>query len=217
MTAGRSRSIRTPVSSAVRRSSIRLVDTNCSITSCPGYSNTSGHLMIHAGAVRTPHGVIIFVGDTGAGKSSLAASFQPPASRSCPTTVCASIVDDDGAVECVPTYRSLRLWPDSAEALAGDEPFEPMSADSDKRRLQLVRNVDAAGDERRCHLRARVRRTRPGHGDTLAASTGPCRVAAARTVLPSRPDRCRLRRERTFDAVRRPGRASPGGGAQLPP
>ena len=45
-----------------------------------------GHLMIHAGAVCTPHGVIIFVGDTGAGKSSLVASFhtagrRPPVRR----------------------------------------------------------------------------------------------------------------------------------------
>ena len=35
-----------------------------------------GHLMIHASAVRTSHGVVMFVADTGAGKSTLAASFQ---------------------------------------------------------------------------------------------------------------------------------------------
>ena len=96
-----------------------------------------GHLMVHAGAVCTSHGEIVFIGDTGAGKSSLVASFHAAGFEILSDDCVRLIIGDDGGVECVPTYRSLRLWPDSAEALASTEQFETMSTDGDKRRLHL--------------------------------------------------------------------------------
>ena len=102
-----------------------------------------GHLMIHASAVRTPHGVVMFVADTGAGKSTLVASFETAGMELLSDDCMQVILDSDATVRCIPTYRSLRLWSDSADAIMASEPYEPMSPGSDKRRLGLARTAPA--------------------------------------------------------------------------
>lgn len=75
-----------------------------------------GQLVLHAGALQTPAGAILFVGPSGRGKSTLVASFQGDATR---------VLGDDaviltrrhGAIECEATYPSLRLYPDSLGAV----------------------------------------------------------------------------------------------------
>jgi hypothetical protein len=97
-----------------------------------------GHMMIHASAIRTPNGVVLFVAEAGAGKSTLAASFQT-AGVELLSDDCVQLILDPGAgVGCIPTYRSLRLWSDSADAVMADEAYEPMTPGSDKRRLGLA-------------------------------------------------------------------------------
>ena len=74
-----------------------------------------GQLVLHAGAVRAGSRAIAFVGETGSGKSTLSGSFHVDG---CP------VLSDDGLLVtpeagralALPTYPSLRLWP---EALAG--------------------------------------------------------------------------------------------------
>ena len=75
--------------------------------------------------------------DAGAGKSTLAASFQAAGLELLSDDCMELILDPDGAVRCIPTYRSLRLWSDSARAIMASEPSEPVSPGSDKRRLDL--------------------------------------------------------------------------------
>jgi hypothetical protein len=68
---------------------------------------------LHATAVKTPRGVVAFLGESGAGKSTLAASFIDAG--------CELVCDDclalarapDGAVLAVPGYEGLRLHDDT--------------------------------------------------------------------------------------------------------
>lgn len=99
----------------------------------PRLLNQQGHLVVHASSVALPDGkVVAFLGNTGQGKSTLAASFMEYG--------CELIADDcllldcsKGPVMTVPAYRSLRLWPDSVGALfSGGSNFLPMSPSMDK-------------------------------------------------------------------------------------
>ena len=77
-----------------------------------------GHLVFHASAVEIGDGAVAFMGASGLGKSTLAASFATHGLR---------FLTDDGLVVrsdaghwlAVPSQPSLRLWDDSREALVG--------------------------------------------------------------------------------------------------
>jgi hypothetical protein len=94
-----------------------------------------GHVMMHGSAINSANGAIMFIGDSGQGKSSLAASFQNIGIDVLSDDCMRLYLDADKGVSGVPTYSSLRLWPDSAAQLAPGAEFEPMSPDSDKRRI----------------------------------------------------------------------------------
>jgi hypothetical protein len=94
-----------------------------------------GSSVLHASAVAVGEGAVAFVGPTGAGKSSLAASF---ASRGF------SLLSDDflllrehaNGFLAVPSYPGLRLWPDSADLLAGQgDAWTQVPGSGDKKRL----------------------------------------------------------------------------------
>lgn len=97
-----------------------------------------GDLMLHAAGAVGPSGrAHVFIGTTGAGKSTLATAL---AARGWP------LLDDDGVrvifvdgVPCaVPGYAGVRLLPDSARAvLPGVAPGAPMSLGNDKRRFAV--------------------------------------------------------------------------------
>ena len=79
-----------------------------------------GKLIFHASAVEIGEGAVAFVGESGRGKSTLAASFATNGSR---------FLTDDGLVlesvggQCMamPSHPSIRLWDDSQEALIGED------------------------------------------------------------------------------------------------
>ena len=89
----------------------------------------------HASVVTVPGGAVAFLGKTGAGKSTLAASFALQGS--------AFLTDDGLIVEetdeglfAQPSHASLRLWDDSAQALiSGGVPETSKVSYSDKSRL----------------------------------------------------------------------------------
>jgi len=95
-----------------------------------------GLLVFHASALRAPDGrAVAFLGASGTGKSTLAASLVAAGWR---------LVGDDALVieggqdgpTAVPTYPGVRLWPDTAAWLAaGSEPADPTAP---------KRRVDAA-------------------------------------------------------------------------
>lgn len=98
----------------------------------------AGLAVVHAGAVASPEGAVVFVGPTGSGKSTLTAAL---AASGWPV-----VADDALAIEagpaapvCLPGYPGLRLWPDSLEALCGDrvEIAVPVAHYSSKKRFSL--------------------------------------------------------------------------------
>ncbi len=104
-----------------------------------------GRLVLHAGAVRVADEAIAFLGATGLGKSTLTASFRKAGYL---------LLSDDGLVlhpieaevTALPTYPSLRLWPDSVAGLYPEPPtLAPMAHYSTKQRVVLSEE-DLSGD-----------------------------------------------------------------------
>jgi hypothetical protein len=81
-------------------------------------SLTPGFVVFHASAVQVGDGVLAVLGQSGQGKSTLAASF---AAEGYPllTDDCLVVRWDEGAGQWLaqPSYQSVRLWPDSVGAL----------------------------------------------------------------------------------------------------
>jgi hypothetical protein len=75
-----------------------------------------GKLVLHASSVMTEGGAISFVGETGAGKSTLAASFAKEG-FSFITDDCLLLEENRGQLMAFPGYPGLRLWPDVVSRL----------------------------------------------------------------------------------------------------
>ena len=80
-----------------------------------------GELVLHASAVETPRGAIAFLGTTGWGKSTLAASFSEQGFRFL-TDDCLLLKESGQQLVVIPSYPGLRLWPEAVSALFEDEP-----------------------------------------------------------------------------------------------
>jgi len=94
-----------------------------------------GNLVLHASACLTPQGVLAFMGTTGMGKSTLAASFGL---RGFPvlTDDCLLVEEREGQVISVLSYAGVRLWPESVEALFDEQPeLQPLAHYTDKKRF----------------------------------------------------------------------------------
>jgi hypothetical protein len=74
-----------------------------------------GRPAFHASVVTVPGGCVAFLGKTGMGKSTLAASFALEDAAF--LTDDALIIDESNGVRAMPSHASLRLWEDSVEAL----------------------------------------------------------------------------------------------------
>jgi hypothetical protein len=96
-----------------------------------------GKLVLHASACGTPHGVIAFMGTTGMGKSTLAASFGLQGYPVL-TDDCLLVEEKDQEMMTVPSYPGLRLWPETVTALFDRQPMlQPLAHYTDKKRLLL--------------------------------------------------------------------------------
>jgi len=121
----------------------------------PRVMSLRGRLVFHAGAVATPFGACLFLGETGSGKSTLCASL---ARAGHPLLSDDSVVlrrDGAGGFEALPTYPGLRLWPSSRARLIGSRSGETVAHYSWKERFVPtdLRSVEATG-VRRCYLLA---------------------------------------------------------------
>lgn len=94
-----------------------------------------GRLAIHASCVQTPSGAIAFLGTSGRGKSTLCAAF---AQRGFPVVCddCLIVVPDGDRCRAVPSYPSLRLWPQSLPLLS-KQSSTTATLDRHKQRLQV--------------------------------------------------------------------------------
>jgi len=94
-----------------------------------------GRPAFHASVVAVPWGCLAFLGKSGLGKSTLAASFA--LADAAFLTDDALILDDSaGPVLAIPSHASLRLWEDSVQALVSPETTRASRISySDKARL----------------------------------------------------------------------------------
>jgi hypothetical protein len=94
-----------------------------------------GELVLHAAGVATPAGAAAFLGDTGEGKSTLAASFAQ-AGVAPLADDCLVVRERRGRMEASNSYPGLRLWPDAVASLAIDPAGSKRVAHySDKQRV----------------------------------------------------------------------------------
>lgn len=102
-----------------------------------------GHLVVHGSAVEIAGKVAIFLGETGAGKSTLAASLHRAGHRLLGDDAVV-ISQKEGSMLAEPVYPSLRLYPDTISALLDEEAeLSDMAHYSDKQRVALA---ELAGD-----------------------------------------------------------------------
>ena len=96
-----------------------------------------GVFIVHASAIEVDGAVVLFVGDSGAGKSTLAASFnQAGIPMLCDDAVIVEFADGQATGKAL--YPSLRLHPDSLEALLPNlHPSAALAYHGTKRRLDL--------------------------------------------------------------------------------
>jgi hypothetical protein len=106
----------------------------------PRLLSHQGHLVLHASAINVNGRAIAFVGETGRGKSTLAASFHLSGYP---------LLTDDGLlikeegnnIKALPCYPGLRLWRESFAALFNESPPQKaMASYSSKNRVRLHQN-----------------------------------------------------------------------------
>jgi len=91
----------------------------------PRLLDHQGDLVLHAGAVLSNRKVVAFVGESGAGKSTLSSYFHLRGGQ---------LLTDDGLIIqadnhtslAIPTYETLRLWPDSYRRLFDASSINPV-------------------------------------------------------------------------------------------
>jgi hypothetical protein len=97
-----------------------------------------GVTCLHASAVSFGDYAVAFVGEQGAGKSTIAAAFARRGHAVLADDIVA-LVERDGLLRVMPAYPYLSLWPDSVEMLYGSAKALPsFSANFEKRMLPLT-------------------------------------------------------------------------------
>lgn len=95
-----------------------------------------GKTVLHASAVSTPYGVVAFLGGSGVGKSTLAASFSVSGQPAL-TDDCLLVEEVDGVWSGHLSYGELHLWPDIVALLCGaEDETAPLAHYTDKRRVR---------------------------------------------------------------------------------
>ena len=103
----------------------------------PRIASHKGRLVLHASAVVHDGKAIIFLGDTGSGKSTLVAGFCMQ-DYEILTDDCILLSPDSNRTMCIPCYPGIRLWNDSYKAVVNDDRYlSNISYRADKQRLIL--------------------------------------------------------------------------------
>ena len=93
--------------------------------------------MLHASATKLGRRVVIFLGDSGTGKSTLAGKFHQTG-ESVISDDCLQIKDSKTGISVIPTYPGVRLWEDSLDFLFPHQSKTETVADySTKKRVLL--------------------------------------------------------------------------------
>lgn len=102
----------------------------------PRLLDYNGQLILHASAVRFKGQILLFLGETGQGKSTIAMALQQHGCRLV-TDDCVRLDFSEEHVNCIASYVGCRLWPDSFKALNLSCYSEKELAVSGKTRLYL--------------------------------------------------------------------------------
>ncbi|MDD5727382.1 MAG: hypothetical protein PHV59_02350 [Victivallales bacterium] len=81
----------------------------------------SNQIPMHASAVMTERGAVLFIGHSGAGKSTIACALQQKGYKLITDDV-APIISDSGKAYVLPGYSKLKLWEDSINMTGIDDP-----------------------------------------------------------------------------------------------
>ncbi len=96
-----------------------------------------GIVPLHASAVTIGSGAVVFTGEAGAGKSTIAGAFAALGYRVLSDDLL-PLVEKDGLILAHPSYPRLTMWPDSAAALFGSlDELPSLTPTYDKRYLDL--------------------------------------------------------------------------------
>jgi hypothetical protein len=96
-----------------------------------------GRIMVHASAVRLEQGLILFLGDSGVGKSTIAGNFHQ-AGNPMVSDDCLMLKMGKTGIKAIPTYGGLRLWEDSLEVLfPPEQEVDQVAHYSTKKRVAL--------------------------------------------------------------------------------
>ena len=79
-----------------------------------------GLLVLHAGAIHTEQGAVLFTGPSGSGKSTLIGELLRRGHTMMADDVCGVALDPAGAPLVLPGYPRTRLWADAAQELEHD-------------------------------------------------------------------------------------------------
>jgi hypothetical protein len=79
-----------------------------------------GRFIFHASAIEAGSGALVFMGGSGRGKSTLAASFAT-SGFSFLTDDGLQVEEENGGYRVLPSYPSIRLWEDSKDALFAED------------------------------------------------------------------------------------------------
>ena len=107
-----------------------------------------GKLVFHASAIETGSGALVFMGVSGRGKSTLAASFATHGFRFL-TDDGLLLEEKKGRYQVQPSHPSIRLWQDSQEALvAEDAAIAPPVQHTSKARFLAGEDMAFCGEAR---------------------------------------------------------------------
>jgi energy-coupling factor transporter ATP-binding protein EcfA2 len=103
-----------------------------------------GRFVLHASTVAIDGGAVAFAGPSGRGKSTLAAALTRAGHPLIVDDM--TVIDASGGIPCVqPGFPRVKLWPDSAEALAEDVGALPLvHPERSKRSLRVAEAFHAA-------------------------------------------------------------------------
>lgn len=97
-----------------------------------------GEVVLHASAVLHDQKALGFMGNSGAGKSTMAAAFHNEGKQVL-TDDCLLLRQEGGQVRCIPAYVGTRLWDDSYQAVVTADGSEVETIGySGKRRIQAA-------------------------------------------------------------------------------
>lgn len=107
----------------------------------PRILSHQGSMMVHAACIETVYGAVAIFGESGRGKSTLSYALQCLGCKVL-SDDCIKLVLNGGQYQAIPTYPSLRLWPDVVSGMSVESAGSiPVAGYNNKRRIDVTKQV----------------------------------------------------------------------------